>query len=83
MPRKFLAEILTPERSFFCGEVESVIVPAADGKMSIQRMHEPIVAAILPGTVSLQVDGEWKECSVSAGFLEVRPDETVLFVSSA
>ena len=83
MPAKFLAEILTPEKSFFCGEVESIIVPATDGYMSIQRMHEPMVLAILPGTLKIQVNGKWQECSVSAGFLEVRPDETILFVTTA
>lgn len=83
MPAKFLAEILTPERSFFCGEVESLILPAMDGLMTIQKMHEPVVVAILPGSIRLQIDGEWRECSVSAGFVEVRPDETIVFATTA
>lgn len=83
MPSKFLAEILTPDRSFFCGEIESMIVPAADGYISIQKMHEPVVVAVVPGVIRMQIDGVWKECSVSAGFLEVRPDEIILFATTA
>ena len=83
MPAKFLVEILTPERSFFCGEVESLIVLASDGYMSVQRMHRPEVVAVVPGPVRLLEDGHWRECSVSAGFLEIRPDETILFATTA
>ena len=49
MPAKYMLEIITPERIFFRGEVESVIIPTPDGYMSIQRMHEPMVAAIKIG----------------------------------
>ena len=83
MPGSFMAEVLTPERSFFCGEVQSIIVPAADGMMSIQKMHEPVVIAIIPGTMQLCIDGEYKDCYVSSGFVEVRPDETIVFAQTA
>ena len=83
MPGKFLAEVITPERSFFCGEVQSMIVPAADGMMSIQKMHEPVVIAIIPGTMQLCIDGVYKPCYVSSGFAEVRPDETIVFAQTA
>ena len=80
MPAKYTLEIITPERIFFKGEVQSVIIPTTDGFMSIQRMHEPMVAAIKVGEMKLQMaDGKWKECSTTAGFVEVRPDETIIF----
>ena len=79
MPAKYTLEIITPERIFFRGEVQSVIIPTSDGYMSIQKMHEPMVATIVVGDMKLQVDGEWKECTTTAGFVEVRPDETIIF----
>lgn len=79
MPAKYTLEIITPERIFFRGEVESVIIPTSDGYMSIQKMHEPMVAAITVGDMKLQIDGEWKECTTTDGFVEVRPDETIIF----
>jgi F-type H+-transporting ATPase subunit epsilon len=79
MPAKYNLEIITPERTFFVGEVESVIIPTSDGYMSIQRMHEPMVIVLSIGVMKLQIDGEWKECTTSSGFVEIRPDETVIF----
>ncbi len=83
MPAKYMLEIITPERIFFRGEVESVIIPAPDGFMSIQKMHEPMVAAIKIGTMRIFADGEWMECTTSEGFVEVRPDETIIFSQTA
>lgn len=79
MPAKYTLEIITPERIFFRGEVESVILPTPDGYMSIQKMHETMVAAITVGDMKLQIDGEWKQCTTTDGFVEVRPDETIIF----
>lgn len=79
MPAKFMLEIITPERAFFRGEVESVIFPTADGYMSVQKLHEPMVAAITVGDMRFCVDGKWKQCTTSEGFVEVRPDETIIF----
>ena len=79
MPASYMLEIITPERQFFKGEVESVIIPTPDGQMSIQRMHEPMVAALSIGEMKFCVEGEWSVCTTSEGFVEVRPDETVIF----
>ncbi|MBT3318923.1 MAG: ATP synthase F1 subunit epsilon [Clostridia bacterium] len=79
MPEKYTLEIITPERIFFRGEVQSVIIPTSDGYMSIQKMHEPMVATIVVGDMKLQIDGEWKQCTTTDGFVEVRPDETIIF----
>jgi len=79
MPANYMLEIITPEREFYKGEVESVIIPTPDGQMSIQRMHEPMVAALTVGEMKLCIDGEWSVCTTSEGFVEVRPDETIIF----
>ena len=83
MPAKYQLEIITPERTVFSGEVESVIVPTPDGYLSIQKMHEPMVCALSIGPLRLNIDGEWCECSVTEGFVEVRPDETLIFAQAA
>ena len=79
MPANYMLEIITPEREFFHGEVESVIIPTPDGLMSIQRLHEPMVAALIVGEMKLCIGGEWAVCTTSEGFVEVRPDETIIF----
>lgn len=80
---KFLLEIITPERSFFCEEVESIIVPAEDGLMSIHKNHEPVVVALAPGVTRIHTAQGWRECVITLGFLEVRPDSSILFATTA
>jgi F-type H+-transporting ATPase subunit epsilon len=79
MPSNYPLEIITPERVFFSGEVESVIVPTPDGLLGIQRKHEPMVIALEIGQMKINVAGEWKRCTTSEGFIEIRPDKTLIF----
>lgn len=83
MAKTFYLEILTPEKEFFKGDAESVIMPAIDGEYGVQAGHEPVVTALEPGTVRFLADGKWQEAVVSQGFAEVKPDYTVLFAGSA
>jgi F-type H+-transporting ATPase subunit epsilon len=83
MAAEFLVEIMTPERSFFCEMVESVILPTPTGQMSIQKGHEVMVISIIPGELKIHQGKKWLACSVAPGFVEVRPDETIIFTQSA
>ena len=47
-------------------------------------MHASEVIAVVPGVVKVQTkEGEWREFSVSFGFMEIRPDEAILFAETA
>ena len=83
MASEFLVEIITPERSFFVAMVESVILPTSDGLMSIWKGHETMVISILPGELQINKAKKWLSCSVAPGFVEVRPDETIIFTQAA
>lgn len=83
MPAEYLVEIMTPERSFFCEMVQSVILPTSTGQMSIQKGHEVMVISIVPGELKIHQGKKWLSCSVAPGFVEIRPDETIIFTQSA
>ena len=51
MEKTFQLEIMTPEKQFFKGQAEGLIMPALDGEYGVQPGHEPIVTALEPGTV--------------------------------
>ena len=76
---KFYLEIITPEKVFFCGEVESVNIPSIGGACTVMAGHQPMVFATEPGTISITADGQTREAFMSEGFIEVRPDETIAF----
>lgn len=75
---RFRLEIITPEKRFYDGDCESLIVDTPEGKLGIMTGHRPMVAALAKGTISFKVAGEWKTCFCTEGFAEVRPDETII-----
>lgn len=74
----FRLEIITPEKRFFDGDCESLIVDAPDGKRGVLARHAPMVVAIASGEIAFKTGGDWKKCFTTGGFAEVRPDETVV-----
>lgn len=83
MYSKFHLEVYTPERLFYDDEVEMVIVESSDGEVGILKGHIPMVAAVSVGELRILIDEEWKAAFVNEGFIEVRPDATVILVRSA
>ena len=46
-------EIITPERQFYIGPAEELVIPAIDGLYGVQPGHEPAVTAIGQGFVEI------------------------------
>lgn len=78
----FKLEMFTPKKQFFSGNVESVVFNSIDGEIGILPGHYPMTAAVAPGEIKIKVDGEWKSAFNSEGFIEVRPDEVLIFSHS-
>ena len=70
----FYLEIITPERQFYIGTAEALVIPAVDGEMGIYPGHEPVVTAIEPGELRYKAQGKWEPAAVGAGFAE-HPEE--------
>ena len=54
---KFLLEIITPEKQFFKGEVESINIPSLGGACTIMAGHQPMVFATEPGMITIVEEG--------------------------
>lgn len=79
----FKLEIFTPQKMFFSGEIEKLIFNATDGQMGILKGHHPMTASVSPGEFKICLtDGTWKSAFISEGFIEVRPDEVLMFSHS-
>lgn len=44
-------EILSPERTLFSGEVESVTLPGTLGEFTVLRHHAPLISSLTAGEV--------------------------------
>lgn len=79
----FELEIVTPERKFFSGEVEMVILKTPQGEMGVLKGHTPMVVAIAVGPLRIKKDGEWLEAVLTEGFMEVKQEKTVILTDTA
>ena len=68
----FHLEILLPDKQLFSGEIVSLNVPAADGRLGILARHAPLFTLLGKGEVRAkgrdQADLAWR---INAGFLKV------------
>ena len=46
-------EIVSPEKTLFNGDVDSVLVPGADGDFQMLNNHAPIVSTLITGTIKI------------------------------
>lgn len=82
MANTFKLEVLTPKREFYSGDVEAVTFILEDGEMTVLADHEPMLAALEIGEMKIKTSDGWRSAFASNGFVEVRPDETLIFLQA-
>lgn len=78
----FRLEIITPEKTFFDGETEQVIVRTTVGDVGILNGHEPYCAALGIGQMRIMIDGSFRRAATSGGIIKVSKEKTVILVQS-
>lgn len=81
--KKFLLEIVTPERIAISWEVEAVSVPSEMGRLGILAGHAPVFANLVEGEVKIKKGGEDYFLSIGGGFLQTTPKKTSILVTKA
>ena len=75
-------QILTPEKSAFDGEVESISAPGEQGGFEILKDHAPILSSLVPGPVKLVSGGKPIFFHVAHGFLEFSHNKGVILTDA-
>lgn len=78
MAKKLSLEILTPERNFFKGSVDMLVVDTLDGQIGILAGHSPMVIALKSSMIKIVADGKERIASNGEGFVDVRPDKAIV-----
>lgn len=81
--RTMTLEVITPERVVFRDEVESLIIPGAEGLLGILPDHAPMVAALKIGILTYRKNGEKRRVAVAGGFFEVADNHAVVLSDAA
>ncbi len=79
----FILEIVTPERSFFQGEVDRVIVRGVEGEMAILKNRAPIITPLAIGKIRILKDGEERVAAAVNGYISVDKEKTTIITDSA
>ena len=64
-------EIVTPEKSAYSDDVDSVVLPAIEGEMGVLPMHIPLMTMIKPGEVVVKKGGTETFLAVGEGFVTI------------
>ena len=72
--KKFSLKMLTPERTFFDGEVVSVTVVDDKGELQLLADYLPVVVPLRAATIRIDDGNEKKICANGEGFLAVGED---------
>jgi F-type H+-transporting ATPase subunit epsilon len=84
MAESFQFDLVSPERLLVSQQVESVIIPGAEGEMTIMANHAPVMSTIQPGVVTVKAaDGGEERYVVFGGFADILPSGCTLLAESA
>ncbi len=84
MAQAFQFELVSPERLLVSEQVDSVVIPGADGEMTVMASHAPVMTTIKPGVVTVNaVGGKTERYVVFGGFADILPTGCTLLAESA
>lgn len=83
MAKPFQLKVITPDKRFFDGETEQVIVRTDTGDLGIMAGHIPYVASLPAGAMKIrQPNGEFRAAAVSGGMIQVGKDHTTIIATA-
>ena len=77
----FDLKIITPEKIFFEGNTEQIIVRTVSGDIGILAGHAPYVANIV-SSFRIKIEGEFRTAAISGGLIKVSADGVTVVTSA-
>lgn len=83
MATPFQLTVITPEKTFFDGETQQVIVRTTEGDIGILANHTSLVASLPSGPMRVMMeDGKYRTAAVSAGLIKVGGNKVHIFADA-
>lgn len=84
MADSFNFELVSPERLLLSESASEVIIPGADGEMTVMANHAPVMTNVKPGIVEVKsASGSSNRYVVFGGFADILPDGCTVLAESA
>ncbi len=75
--------VISPEKTLFEGEVDSLVAPAYDGELGVLPQHAPLMTLLGRGELRLGAGGSAGRFRVAGGFMQVIHDQVRVVTESA
>lgn len=83
MEKPFQLDIVTPEGLVFSEPVEYLRAPGVEGSFGVLVGHTPFLTPLTIGETAITQNGKERYLAISGGFVEVKPDRTVILAQTA
>ncbi len=76
-------EVVTAERELYSGEADMVSAPGSEGRLGILPRHAALLTTLMPGELTIKLEGAEEPIFVSGGFLEVSGNIVTVLADTA
>ncbi len=84
MAATFQVDVVSAEEEIYSGTATMLFAPAVMGEVGIMARHTPMLTALKPGTLRIDLEeGEQHTVYVSGGMLEVQPHVVTVLADTA
>ena len=82
MSEKFIAEIITPDKTILKTEANEIVIPSYEGEMGILKNHIPLITFLRPGIIKI-LDQSNTNYFVEEGTVEFANNILLILTSTA
>jgi ATP synthase F1 epsilon subunit len=75
--------ILTPQRPFWNGQAEEIILPTETGEMGVLKNHAPIITGLDVGAMLIRTKEEWTSYAIMGGFALIKQNNVTILANEA
>lgn len=75
--------IISPDRTFYEGDVKMVEMVTTEGEIGVLKGHIPLTSIMKPGIVTIKEENETKRAAVHEGFVEILQDRVTIMAEIA
>jgi len=83
MAKSFQVDIVTPEAVVWSGEAEMLLARTTEGDIGVLADHEPTMAALATGAVTIRHGDTITAAGIHGGFLQIFKNQVTLLTDSA
>lgn len=81
--RTFHLTIMSPDRTFYDGDVTMLEFTSSEGELGIYADHMPFTTVLVPGVAVIHEPDGTKKAAVHSGFVEILPEKVMMLAEVA